>query len=246
MQATGTLRRAPGFRNPRPLMAFLTEPWAAPFWFILRLFIGWQWLSSGLHKLHGPGSAGWVRDGEVNGKFMNGGDTILQFWQKAAAPPNTPNPPVAYDWYRSFLTYMIDHQWQGWFAWLIALGETLVGLALIIGAFTALAALGGMVMNFNYMLAGSAGLNPVLFAGGALLLLGWRIAGYVGLDRWLLPLLGTPWQPGRAFRRTEASAPPLVPAPLPVPPKRRYPTPAHGGLLARTQRDRRAAHAARR
>jgi len=29
--------------------------------------------------------------------------------------------------------------------------------------------------------------------------LAWRNAGWIGLDRWLLPALGTPWTPGRLF-----------------------------------------------
>ena len=28
------------------------------------------------------------------------------------------------------------------------------------------------------------------------LILGWKVAGYYGLDRYVLPLLGTPWHPG--------------------------------------------------
>jgi thiosulfate dehydrogenase [quinone] large subunit len=28
------------------------------------------------------------------------------------------------------------------------------------------------------------------------LILAWRVAGYYGVDRWLLPRLGTPWRPG--------------------------------------------------
>ena len=36
-----------------------------------------------------------------------------------------------------------------------------------------------------------------------LLILAWRNAGYIGLDRWVLPALGTPWQPGSAFRKRE-------------------------------------------
>jgi thiosulfate dehydrogenase [quinone] large subunit len=32
-----------------------------------------------------------------------------------------------------------------------------------------------------------------------LLILAWRNAGYIGLDRWVLPALGTPWQPGTVF-----------------------------------------------
>jgi len=30
-----------------------------------------------------------------------------------------------------------------------------------------------------------------------LIIIGWRVAGWWGLDRFLLPWLGTPWQPGR-------------------------------------------------
>jgi hypothetical protein len=38
-----------------------------------------------------------------------------------------------------------------------------------------------------------------------LLILAWKNAGYIGLDRYLLPLLGTPWK--------------QVPAPAPAVPK---------------------------
>ncbi len=52
-------------------------------------------------------------------------------------------------------------------------------------------------MNFNFMLAGSASTNPVLFLLAVLLILAWKVAGYYGLDRVLLHRLGTPWQPAR-------------------------------------------------
>ena len=69
----------------------------------------------------------------------------------------------------------------------VAFGETAVGIGLII------AAVGGAFMNLNFMLAGSASTNPVLLLLGFLLVLAWKTAGYIGLDRVLLPLLGTPW-----------------------------------------------------
>lgn len=55
-------------------------------------------------------------------------------------------------------------------------------------------------MNWNFMMAGTASTNPVMFAISAALMLAWKNAGWIGLDRFLLPLLGTPWQPGRVFR----------------------------------------------
>jgi len=32
-----------------------------------------------------------------------------------------------------------------------------------------------------------------------LLILAWKVAGYYGVDRYMLPALGTPWEPGRVF-----------------------------------------------
>ena len=34
-----------------------------------------------------------------------------------------------------------------------------------------------------------------------LLMLGWQVAGYYGADRFILPLIGAPWRPGKVFRR---------------------------------------------
>jgi thiosulfate dehydrogenase [quinone] large subunit len=36
------------------------------------------------------------------------------------------------------------------------------------------------------------------------LMLAWKVAGYYGLDRYLLPALGTPWKPGVVFQRRGA------------------------------------------
>jgi thiosulfate dehydrogenase [quinone] large subunit len=72
-------------------------------------------------------------------------------------------------------------------------------VALILGLFTGIAAFFGGFMNWNFMMAGSASTNPVLFTLSILLVLAWKTAGWWGLDRFLLPALGTLWQPGKAF-----------------------------------------------
>jgi thiosulfate dehydrogenase [quinone] large subunit len=64
-----------------------------------------------------------------------------------------------------------------------------------LGAFTGIAAFFGGFMNWNFMMAGSASTNPLLFAVAVFLILAWKTAGYYGLDRVLLPMLGTPWEP---------------------------------------------------
>jgi thiosulfate dehydrogenase [quinone] large subunit len=53
-------------------------------------------------------------------------------------------------------------------------------------------------MNMSYLLAGTASTNPVMFALAVGLIMAWKVAGYYGVDRYLLPRLGTPWAPNSA------------------------------------------------
>lgn len=153
-------------------------------WLPIRFFVGQEWISAGEHKLR---SDAW----------MSGGSALKGFWTGAVAVPEAPaRPPINYDWFRNFIQYMLDHEWYTWFAKLIAVGEFLVGAGLILGALVGIAAFFGTLLNFNFLLAGTVSSNPVLFGLTVFLVLGWKVAGHLGLDRYLLPILGTPWQPG--------------------------------------------------
>jgi thiosulfate dehydrogenase [quinone] large subunit len=121
----------------------------------------------------------------------------------------TPKPVIAFDWYRQFLTFLLNAQAYTWFSKLVVAGEVMVGICLILGAFTGIAAFFGGLMNWNFMMAGSASTNPLLFLVAVVLILAWKTAGYWGLDRVLLPVLGTPWKPGITIKSNE-------PAPAPV------------------------------
>ena len=93
----------------------------------------------------------------------------------------------------------MDTNSAGWFSYVIVFGELAVGIGLIVGAFVGLAAAGGLLMNMAFLLAGTTSTNPVLVVLGFLLILAWKNAGYIGLDYFLLPMLGTPWwKPGKA------------------------------------------------
>jgi len=149
-------------------------------WLAVRLWLGYNWLTAVQHKLTDPG---WT----VTGEALKG------FWLNALK--TDPRPVVAFDWYRQFLQFMVDSQSYVWFSKLVVAGELFVGICLVLGAFTGIAAFFGGFMNWNFMMAGSASTNPLLFTGAVLLILAWKTAGYYGLDRYLLPLLGTPWKP---------------------------------------------------
>jgi len=159
-------------------------------WLILRLYIGYTWLSSGLGKVGNPG---WVSTGEA----------LKGFWANAVRIPEAPaRPAIAFDWYRVFLQSLLDGGHYVWFSKLIVAGELLIGIALTIGAFVGIAAFLGAFLNWNFMMAGTASINPLMFAITILLILAWKTAGWWGLDRWLLPMFGTPWQPGKIFTDT--------------------------------------------
>jgi thiosulfate dehydrogenase [quinone] large subunit len=100
---------------------------------------------------------------------------------------------------------LLDSGSYVWFAKLIAIGEVLVGVGLILGIFVGIAAFFGAFMNWNFGMAGSASTNPLLFAAGILLVLAWKTAGYYGVDRYLLPRLGTPWGRNKSTAPTTAT-----------------------------------------
>jgi len=183
-----------------PLARFLfSDTRMALVWLLVRVYVGWSFLEAGWHK---------VQDTTATGNYIYDGAGILAFWKRIALVPAAPAKPViTFDWYRSYIQFMIDNHWEGFFGKLIAFGETAVGLGLIFGAFTGIAAVSGAFLNLNFMLAGSASTNPVLLILGFLIVLAWKTAGYIGLDRFLLPLLGTPWKVRAAVRQTVVPVP---------------------------------------
>ena len=87
---------------------------------------------------------------------------------------------ISFDWYRS--SAAADRQPRpGRFAWLITLGEVAVGVGLLVGFLTGVAAFFGVVMNMSYLLAGSTSANPIMFALAIGLILG--LAGRLVLRR---------------------------------------------------------------
>src|SRR5581483_6861481 len=85
----------------------------APIFTVARVYVGWQFLQAGYHKVTGDG---WLNQD---------GSALKGFWERAVAIPQTGSPPIKFDWYRNFLQFMLDHHWYTWFAWIIAFGETI-------------------------------------------------------------------------------------------------------------------------
>jgi thiosulfate dehydrogenase [quinone] large subunit len=156
-------------------------------WLIIRLYVGYEWLVAGWDKIINPAWVG-SKAGTALSGFLNNSISLT-----------TGAHPAVQAWYASFLKYAILPI-AGFWSYVVAFGEVLVGVGLILGIFTGIAAFFGFFMNMNYLLAGSISTNPVLLFLSIFLVLAWKTAGWWGLDRWVLIDLGTPWSPGLAFQ----------------------------------------------
>ncbi len=182
--------------HPVELALFNNRGFITWLWLAVRLWLGAQWAQAGWEKLQ-------------NSKWMDG-TVLLGFWKGSTASYGQPHSNVAFDWYAGFLNNLISSNSQTWFAPLVAFGEFLGGIALIVGLLTGIAALLLAFMNFNFMLAGSAGVNPLYFLLAMLLVMAWKNAGWWGLDRFALRLFGTPWHAGAFFREAHENNEPVL------------------------------------
>lgn len=181
--------------DPPFVQTLFADPRLSWLWLVVRIWVGWEWIDASMHKISNPA---WVQTGEA----------VKGFWANAVAIPEVGRPAISFDWYRSFLQLLIDNNAHTYMGPLIAYGELLIGIGLVVGAFTGIAAFFGALLNWNFMMAGSASSNPMLFVLAIGLILAWKTAGYIGADFFLLRFLGTPWQ-----AKTKEEAPVLKAAP---------------------------------
>lgn len=159
-------------------------------WLVARLYVGYEWLMAGWEKVQSPAWVGAKAGAGVQG-FLTG----------ALGKASGAHPDVS-AWYALFIRdFAAMH--PVFISYLVAYGELAVGIALILGVLTGIAAFFGAFMNFNYLFAGTVSVNPILLFIELFLILAWRNAGWLGLDRWVLPALGTPWRPGEIPREIE-------------------------------------------
>jgi thiosulfate dehydrogenase [quinone] large subunit len=149
---------------------------ASVIWLAVRLWLGYSWMNAGYQKIWGS---------EKSAFWFGGGAGVKGFATAGVAGSTTGKGGASYGWWAGFLhNFVIPN--ASWIGKLVALGELVIGVALILGLFTGLAAFAGLVLNLTYMFSGSAGVNPMYALAGVGLILAWRNAGTLGLDRFIL------------------------------------------------------------
>lgn len=173
------MARTTYYPEPKVSQFLFASKYMAPLWTVVRVYLGWLWLSAGWGKITNPA---WVG--------ADAGTAVSGYLRGALARAQGDAPSVT-GWY----AWMVENIFLPigpFLSYVIAFGEFLVGLALIVGFLTGLMAFLGGLMNVSFMLAGTLSTNPVMFMLATWLVLAWRTAGYYGLDYWVLPWLGAP------------------------------------------------------
>jgi thiosulfate dehydrogenase [quinone] large subunit len=143
---------------------------AGAFLTVVRLYLGYSWLTAGFHKLSG----GFDAAGFLKGAIAN--------------PVKGPDGSAVYAGYVSFLQHFALPN-VDLFNTIIPLGEFLVGLGLILGCLTTAAAFFGVVMNLSFIMAGTVSHSPTDIIMGAIIIAAGYNAGRFGLDRWVVPFI---------------------------------------------------------
>lgn len=173
---------------------------ASLLWLVARLWLGYQWADAGYQKI-------W---GSERSAFWFGGAGVKGYVAAGVAGSASGKGGASYGWWAAVLHDVVLPN-ASWIARLVSVGELAIGVALVLGLFTGVAAFAGLILSVTYMFSGSAGVNPMFALLEVLLVLAWRNAGWVGLDRLVLQNAWTPHRLGSLVGRMTHRR---VPAPV--------------------------------
>jgi thiosulfate dehydrogenase (quinone) large subunit len=206
-EEVGTMQKDMEYDEPKFAHWLFTARSAAFVWLVARLYLGYEWLHAGFEKVTGTEGGFWTwHFAYTDQSWLRTAKPLQGFVGYAVSGAGQgAHSAVNYGWYASFLQWLGHPGPAALFSKVISLGEMAIGIALIVGLFVGVAAFFAGLLTVSFGLAGVAGVNPLFFVIEAFLILAWRNAGYYGLDRFVLPALGTPWQRGKIFRHEEAT-----------------------------------------
>ena len=132
-------------------------------WLALRVWLGVMWIQAGWAKLWGA----------ENTAFLHHNGAGVAGFATHAKP--------AYTWWGSFLhSFVVPN--SGWIGVLVAVSELVIGVALVAGLFTRIAALGSLALLFTYVMSGTASVCAFYALVAIVILTMWKTASWIGVD----------------------------------------------------------------
>jgi len=156
---------------------------------LVRLYVGWQWVTAGWHKI--TGATAFDASGFMKGSLAK---PIL----------DSSTHENIYPTFTAFLQHVALPNVK-LFNVIIPWGELFVGVGLLLGALTTVAMFFGLLMNFIYMFAGTVSSNPWLILLSFFIIAAGTNAGKFGLDHYILPYLHHWYTKGQKPEVTEAN-----------------------------------------
>jgi thiosulfate dehydrogenase [quinone] large subunit len=132
-------------------------------WTAMRVWLGIMWMQAGVAKLWGAENPG----------FLHSGGAAVAGFASHGVP--------AYTWWGSFLNSFVVPN-AGWIAILIAVAEFSIGVALCLGLFTRIAAVGSLALLFTYVMSGTASVCAFYALFAIVILVMWRTSSWIGID----------------------------------------------------------------
>jgi thiosulfate dehydrogenase (quinone) large subunit len=132
-------------------------------WTAMRVWLGIMWIQAGSAKLWGA----------ENPAFLHNNGAGVAGFASHGVP--------AYSWWGSFLhTFVVPN--SGWIAILVAVAEFTIGIALVSGLFTRVAAVGSLALLFTYVMSGTASVCAFYALFAIVVLTMWRTSSWIGID----------------------------------------------------------------
>lgn len=110
-------------KDPKVVTLLFSDTRMSLVWLIARVYLGWQWLDGGHHKV-------------TSAEWMEGGQALKASWERIVAQSGAGSLAIRDGWYREWIRFMLDNEWYSWCGKLVAVSEVVVGLALILGLLT--------------------------------------------------------------------------------------------------------------
>lgn len=176
MPVKRTTRPAYLHQDPATLASLFANTRVAPVWLAARMYVGWAWLVAGWHLTRQPD---WASESSALHQTLMSRDH------------GTGSEITA---------QLVAWGVADWITRSTAIGLTVAGIAVLLGLATGIAAFAGVMFSVNVILSDSIIFGPEVFAMAMLLVLAWKTAGWFGLDRWVLPMIGAPWPGGFEHR----------------------------------------------
>jgi len=132
-------------------------------WTAMRVWLGIMWIQAGWAKLWGAENAAFLH---------HNGAGVAGFAGHGKA---------AYTWWGSFLhSFVVPN--SGWIGILVAVAEFTIGIALVAGFFTRVAAVGSLALLFTYVMSGTASVCALYALFAIVILAMWKTSSWIGLD----------------------------------------------------------------